>query len=135
MGAPVEITRTDLSAAELRMAAAATRDAPVARRLLALALVVEGTDRASAARVCGMDRQTLRDWLHRYNQEGIEGLNNRPLSGRPSRLTAAQREIVAGWIGSVRLCASKYRRCFGEDAVAAQAACRMASTATVRRRN
>lgn len=98
MSAPVGVTRTDLSAAELRMAAGATRDARVARRLLALAMVLEGMDRAAAARLCGMDRQTLRDWVHRYNEEGIEGLDNRPLPGRPSRLTPAQREIVAGWI-------------------------------------
>ena len=74
MGAPVKITRTDLSAAELRMAAAATRDARVARRLLALALVLEGSDREAAARLCGMDRQTLRDWVHRYNEASVEGL-------------------------------------------------------------
>lgn len=98
MGAPVKITRTDLSAVELRMAAAATRDARVARRLLALALVLEGSDRDAAARVCGMDRQTLRDWVHRYNEAGVEGLDDRPLPGRPSLLTPAQRDQVAGWI-------------------------------------
>jgi transposase len=39
-------------------------------------------DRASAARLAGMDRQTLRGWVHRYNAEGIAGLSNRPLPGR-----------------------------------------------------
>ncbi len=62
----VAITRMALSATELRMAAAATRAACVARRLLALALVLEGSNRTEAARLCGMDRQTLRDWVHRY---------------------------------------------------------------------
>src|SRR5947209_1273963 len=35
-------------------------------RMLALALVMEGENRETAARQCGMDRQTLRDWVHRY---------------------------------------------------------------------
>ena len=98
MSLAVAITRTDLSATELRMAAAATRDACVARRLLALALVLEGSNRTEAARLCGMDRQTLRDWVHRYNEEGVEGLRDRPLPGRPARLTQAQQGLVAGWI-------------------------------------
>ena len=80
------------------MAAAATRRGDVARRLLALALVLEGSNRAEAARLCGMDRQTLRDWVHRYNDEGVDGLSNRPLSGRPARLTPAQQERVADWV-------------------------------------
>jgi transposase len=98
MSVAVAITRTDLSATELRMSAAATRDACVARRLLALALVLEGSNRTEAARLCGMDRQTLRDWVHRYNDEGLDGLCNRPLPGRPARLTQAQQGLVAGWI-------------------------------------
>ena len=80
------------------MTAAATRDGHVARRLLALALVLEGANRAEAARLCGMDRQTLRDWVHRYNDEGLDGLSNRPLSGRPARLTSAQQGRVADWV-------------------------------------
>ena len=56
----VAITRTDLTAVALRGAAARSRDAQAARRMLALALVVEGVDRTTAAKTCGMDRQTLR---------------------------------------------------------------------------
>ena len=51
--------------AELRAAAVKCRDAQAARRMLALALVLEGVDRTTAAETCGMDRQTLRDWVHR----------------------------------------------------------------------
>ena len=80
------------------MAAAATRDACVARRLLALALVLDGSNRTEAARLCGMDRQTLRDWVHRYNDEGLDGLCDRPLPGRPARLAQARQGLVAGWI-------------------------------------
>jgi hypothetical protein len=28
-----------------------------------------------------MDRQTLRDWVHRYDAEGLAGLSNRRFSG------------------------------------------------------
>jgi transposase len=68
--AAIEITRRDLTARELRAASAKGRDAKVARRILAIALVLEGKDRRTAAETCGMDRQTLRDWVHRYNAQG-----------------------------------------------------------------
>ena len=73
----IGVTRGDLDAAGLRAAASACRDGSAARRMLALALVLAGESRTAAARVCGMDRQTLRDWVHRYNAEGLEGLTNR----------------------------------------------------------
>jgi transposase len=71
MGAAVAVTRLDLTASELRKAAQRKTDSTAARRMLALALVLEGTDRRRAAENCGMDRQTLRDWVHRYNVEGL----------------------------------------------------------------
>src|ERR687889_1362890 len=86
----VAITRTELTAAGLRGAAARAKDADAVRRMLALALVLEGHSRAEAAEACGMDRQTLRDWVHRYNAEGLAGLSDRPRSGRKPRLTPEQ---------------------------------------------
>ena len=59
MSRAIAITRTDLTAGELRAAAARSRDAQAARRMLAVALVLEGVDRKTAAETCGMDRQTL----------------------------------------------------------------------------
>ena len=90
--AGVAVTRLDLSASELRQASARSKNASAARRMLALALVMEGTDRTTAARSCGMDRQTLRHWVHRYNTDGLSGLENKPLPGRPSKLTAEQKQ-------------------------------------------
>lgn len=92
MGKPVEITRTAFSAAELRELAGGTRDGAVVRRLLALALVLEGGSRAEAARLSGMDRQTLRDWVHRYNDDGVAGLHSRCSPGRPPALSEKQME-------------------------------------------
>jgi transposase len=94
----VEITRRELSAAALRQAAARSRDANAARRMLALALVLDGRSREDAAEACGMDRQTLRDWAHRYNEEGLAGLANRRAPGPAPRLSAEQEAAVDRWV-------------------------------------
>jgi hypothetical protein len=98
MGAPLEITRTDYTSAELRSLSGRCSDGAQVRRLLALALILDGYSRTEAAALGGMDRQTLRDWVHRYNDFGVDGLKSRPSSGRPPALTQAQmaelRELV-----------------------------------------
>jgi transposase len=94
----VVITRQDLSADALRQAAARSRDANAARRMLALALVLEGQSRTDAAATCGMDRQTLRDWVHRYNAEGLAGLVNRRAPGPTARLLTEQEAAVERWV-------------------------------------
>ena len=91
----VGITRRELGAVELRREAARCRDAKAARRMLALALVLEGGSREAAARAAGMDRQTLRDRVHRYNEEGLVGRRDRPRSGRKPRLTPDQEAELA----------------------------------------
>ena len=94
----IAITRTDLTAAELRAAAGKTRDAQATRRMLAVALALEGVDRKTAAETCGMDRQTLRDWVHRYNAEGLAGLSNRRGAARSRRLDAGQVAELVLWL-------------------------------------
>ena len=84
---PALAIRNDIAAEELRRRARRERDGRVSARLIAIAGALEGMDRASAARLAGMDRQTLRDWVHRYNAEGIAGLSNRPLPGRAPKLS------------------------------------------------
>src|SRR3954451_19273940 len=91
----IAVTRRELDAGGLRREAARCRDARAARRMLALALVLEGASREEAARAAGMDRQTLPDWVHRYNAEGLPGLRDRPRSGRRPRLTPAQEAELA----------------------------------------
>ena len=98
MGAAVAITRLDLTASELRRAAQREKNSPAARRMLAVALVLEGTDRRTAAESCGMDRQTLRDWVHRYNAEGLAGLRSRKPPGPSSKLTARQESELAALV-------------------------------------
>jgi transposase len=98
MGAAVAITRLDLTASELRKAAQREKDSTAARRILAVALVLEGTDRRRAAENCGMDRQTLRDWVHRYNAEGVAGLRSRKPPGPSSKLTGRQESELAALV-------------------------------------
>lgn len=95
MAAAIAIRRVDLSAPELRAAAGKEKTAAAARRMLALALVLEGCDRTTAAKTCGMDRQTLRDWVHRYNDEGLAGLRDRTAPGAKPKLTAEQKTELA----------------------------------------
>ena len=96
MGMAIGITRRDLDAAGLRRAARVSSDSDPARRMLALALVLEGRSRTEAARTCGMDRQTLVDWVHRYNAAGLGGLKDRPLPGRAARLDCAAARTGGG---------------------------------------
>ena len=90
MGKPLAITRTEHAAEDLRALAAKSRDGAQVRRLLALAFILDGHSRTEAAERAGMERQTLRDWVHRYNAEGIEGLRSSHGPGKPPLLTAAQ---------------------------------------------
>ncbi len=92
------ITRTEHTAAQLRRKAAQAADTAVARRRLALALVLDGHTREAAARAASMERQTLRNWVHRYNAAGVDGLSNRHGGGTKPRLSAEQEAEVADWI-------------------------------------
>ena len=91
MSAPIDL-REDFTAETLRRMATGVKDANQARRLLALAAVYEGMSREDAARIGGMDRQTLRDWVHRFNRRGVDGLIDSKAPGRRSKLSAEQRE-------------------------------------------
>jgi transposase len=91
----IKITRQELTASELRLASGKAKSVRAARRMLAIALVLEGVDRKTAAETCGMDRQTLRDWVHRYNAEGLAGLENRRSPGPPSLLSPEQKAALA----------------------------------------
>lgn len=86
--------RQDFEADDLRGLAVKAKDVDQARRLLALAAVCDGMDREEAARIGGMDRQTLRDWAHRFNEQGPVGLTNVKPMGRRPKLSAEQQEAL-----------------------------------------
>ena len=82
--------RTDFSARELRRLAKQSRDNNQSRRLLSLAAVLDGMSRDDAARIGGMDRQTLRDWVHRFNVGGPDALPDawKRLIAKPETITS-----------------------------------------------
>src|ERR1700759_4305457 len=94
MGHAVAV-RTDYTADKVRRLAKRVKDAAQARRLLAIAAVLDGASRAAAARIGGMDRQTLRDWVIRFNDQGPDGLINIPSPGLPPKLNTMHRAFLA----------------------------------------
>ena len=91
MGAALRL-REGCSAGDLRGLACKAGDGAQARRLMALAAVAEGKSRTEAAAIGLMDRQTLRDWVVRFNAEGAPGLIDRTSPGRPPKLTPSQQQ-------------------------------------------
>jgi transposase len=65
----------------------------VASRMFAIANVLDGLNREDAATHAGMERQSLRDWVHRFNAEGVTGLNDLPRKGRPRRMHAGIEKV------------------------------------------
>jgi transposase len=89
------LVRTGYSSQELRRLAARAKDAGQARRLLAIAAVVGGASRDEAATIGGMDRQTLRDWVIRFNEQGPDGLINKVAPGAPGKLAKEHKAFLA----------------------------------------
>lgn len=97
----LEITRRELDAAGLRRESSRCGNGRAARRMLAVAMLMEGAGRAEVARLCGTTNQSLCDWINRYNASGTAGLFDQPRCGPPRKLTDAQMEelrdlVVAG---------------------------------------
>src|ERR1700679_2943607 len=90
--------REDYSAEALRAFARRSKDVNQSRRLLSLAAVRDGMDRGSAAKIGGMDRETLRDWVHRFNGAGLEGLVDNWAEGPKARRSADQLAELAQMI-------------------------------------
>src|ERR1700757_4053047 len=94
MGQAIAV-RTDYTAGEVRRFAKRAKDAAQARRLLAIASVLDGASREDAAKIGGMDRQTLRDWGIRFNEQGPDGLINIPSPGVSPKLGKKHRAFLA----------------------------------------
>ena len=94
MGQAIAV-RTDYAAGEVRRVAKRVKNASQARRLLAIAAVLDGASREDAAKIGGMDRQTLRDWVIRFNEQGPDGLINIPSPGVPPKLDDEHKAFLA----------------------------------------
>ncbi len=78
MGQAIAV-RTDFTAGEVR------RFDGQARRLLAIAALLDGASREDAAKIGGMDRQTLRDWVIRFNEQGPGRSHQHSFTGRAAQ--------------------------------------------------
>src|SRR5260221_14138336 len=94
MGQAIAV-RTDYTATEVRLLAKQAKDAAQARRLLAIAAVLDGNSRTEAATNAVMDRQTLRDWVVRLHGQGPDGLANFASPGAPPKLTVTHMSCLA----------------------------------------
>ena len=94
MGQAIPV-RADYTVGEVRQFAKRAKDVAQARRLLAIAAVLDGASREDAAKIGGMDRQTLRDWVIRFNAQGPGGLINIPSPGVPPKLDDTHRAFLA----------------------------------------
>lgn len=87
--------RSDYTSADLRRFARRSGDADQVRRLLAVALILDGGSRGEAARIAGVTLQIVRDWVPRFNASGPNGLATRKAPGRAPILNAEQRARLA----------------------------------------
>lgn len=94
MGQAIAV-RTDFTAGEVRRFARRAKDFAQARQLLAIAAVLDRASREDAAKIGGMDRQTLRDWVIRFNERGPDGLINIPSPGVPPKLDGEHKAFLA----------------------------------------
>lgn len=90
--------RVDHDATRLRSTARKTKDAPQARRLLALAAIYDGATRTEAAKIGNVTLQIIRDWVVKFNADGPDGLINRKAPGQPSRLDDGHRAAIVKMI-------------------------------------
>ncbi len=93
MGRAIAV-RMDYTSGKLRRLAQRAKNAAQTCRLLAIAAVLDGVSRQDAAKIGGMDRQTLRDWVIRYNDQGPDGLLNIPSPGAPAKLDETHKAFL-----------------------------------------
>jgi len=87
--------RSDYTSTDLRRLARRSGDADQVRRLLAVALILDGGSRSEAAKVAGVTLQIVRDWVLRFNEGGPDALATRKAPGRTSILNDEQRARLA----------------------------------------
>jgi transposase len=94
MGRAIAV-RTDYRSGDLGRVAQRVKNAAQARRLLAIAAALDGATREEAAKIGGMDRRTLRDWVNPFNEQGPDGLINKSSPGAPGKLTGEHKAFLA----------------------------------------
>ncbi|MBV8505386.1 MAG: helix-turn-helix domain-containing protein [Alphaproteobacteria bacterium] len=91
---PAYFFRSEPGAAELRRLAR-QESGRVCQRVLMIANLLEGMEHEAAARLAGLSRSTAYEWHNRYEEDGIEGLRDRPRPGRQPRVDRRHPRIWA----------------------------------------
>ena len=95
MTAPVEIDRSKHTPDALESMSRECKDDRFARRLRGIAMILRGASRGDVARAQGVDTQTVRDWVIRFNDSGADGLRDLRYAGGTRRLNEEQRAELA----------------------------------------
>ena len=77
-----------------RRAAARTLPARTGERAKLICLLAEGAGVAVVAKRLGLGADVVRQWLKRFNADGLAGLQDRPRAGRPATYTPEQVGVV-----------------------------------------
>src|SRR4051794_33161956 len=98
--APTKVTLRELTAEERQaleqLAASRTAQARLVERARILLAIADGRRPGQVAKDLGVSRPTVYTWIHRFNDRGLQGLEDQPRSGRPPTYTAEQRaEVIA----------------------------------------
>ena len=82
---------TDLTIQDIRSLIRRQTDGRVRQRLTGMLHLCYGKTVPKAAQAIGMSEAKLRNWVHRFNAAGIDGLYDQPRSGRPAQLSEEQK--------------------------------------------
>lgn len=95
---PAENARAETTIRKL----ARSRHAPMAVIQRAQMIVASwaGQRTTAIAEQVGCHPQTVRERLHRFNEDGIEGLEDRPRAGRKRRISEAERRAIIALVGT-----------------------------------
>ena len=67
-------------------------------RLLAVSLFWDGENRTNIAKRLNVARSSVNRWVSDYLAHGLLGLNNKPISGRPPKLTSSELKKLSNYI-------------------------------------
>lgn len=90
----LNFTRSDEELETLIKAIKSDKRPEVRQRAMGLRLLHEGHSPQAVAELSSVSVPTVYDWHHRFQEGGVDGLANRPKSGRPPKANEAYVELL-----------------------------------------
>jgi transposase len=69
-------------------------------KLMALSHIKNGDNRTQTAKYLQVSRRMVNEWVKRFNEEGLDGLKEKPRSGRPRALSTEQLKKLKAYVVS-----------------------------------